>query len=449
MNLLGLLKLRRNNGKVTQVSAKASRCHLASPRRRERIFPWQVFGLCRFIPTRRTSQNPQVPVSSWAFVSAYRCGAVPDFHRVPFSFSRWRNRGRPPYMGPASNARLLIVENASPYPSRSTRPQPELLMDCPCLCSCSYRRACSDRSQSSRDNPHRHHRETYREHILSHRHHPIHTPQPLRESPSHKIPAERSHQNPEQRQDHRLHPRPIQTPQQQSLLPGHQISVAPHQKFRSNSVRSLWQLIHNQLRHRQYRKHNRNRKLSRPRSPRPVHRKSPIVGEPAHHGHRRHRPKPGHRPEQRNRHQPNEHLHRHPCPPTNVAIEGLYQDDQRVQRSRPGEVQSLSGMCRPTAPRHHANYRLMHTKNHVYLGIFADLLGLRPSETTRTAENLPVFLLHFTARILASFPLSPLDSSACAIHPAITFISASFIPRVVKAGVPIRIPLGFIGGLTS
>jgi hypothetical protein len=48
------------------------------------MFPWQVFGLRRFIPTRRTSRCLTAPVSSWAFVPAYRCGAAPDSHRIPF-----------------------------------------------------------------------------------------------------------------------------------------------------------------------------------------------------------------------------------------------------------------------------------------------------------------------------------------------------------------------------
>jgi hypothetical protein len=37
--------------------------------------------------------RPYGPVSSWAFVPAYRCGAVPDFHRIPFSSSSRRNLG--------------------------------------------------------------------------------------------------------------------------------------------------------------------------------------------------------------------------------------------------------------------------------------------------------------------------------------------------------------------
>src|SRR5262249_46138235 len=40
-------------------------------------------------------------------------------------------------------------------------------------------------------------------------------------------------------------------------------------------------------------------------------------------------------------------------------------------------------------------------------------------------------------------------SSASAIQRPIWRISASFMPRVVKAGVPMRMPLGFSGGLVS
>jgi hypothetical protein len=58
------------------------------------MFPGQVFGLCRLNPTNRTSQIFD-PVSSSAFVPAYRCGAVPDSHRIPFcTLSAWpRDRG--------------------------------------------------------------------------------------------------------------------------------------------------------------------------------------------------------------------------------------------------------------------------------------------------------------------------------------------------------------------
>jgi hypothetical protein len=47
------------------------------------MFPWQVFGLYRLIPTCQTSQA--YTQCHLAFVPAYRCGAVPEFHRIPFS----------------------------------------------------------------------------------------------------------------------------------------------------------------------------------------------------------------------------------------------------------------------------------------------------------------------------------------------------------------------------
>jgi len=59
-----------------------------SPRRCVNFVPsgtvsWQVFGLCR-LPT--CSGFPAFrPVLFGAFVPAYRCGAVPAFHRIPFS----------------------------------------------------------------------------------------------------------------------------------------------------------------------------------------------------------------------------------------------------------------------------------------------------------------------------------------------------------------------------
>src|SRR6476469_6521412 len=52
-------------------------------------------------------------------------------------------------------------------------------------------------------------------------------------------------------------------------------------------------------------------------------------------------------------------------------------------------------------------------------------------------------------RILPSTAVSVRPFSASAIHRPTCRISFSFIPRVVSAGVPMRIPLGFIGGFTS
>ena len=79
-------------------SSRASRtknhCHLASPRRRQRMFPWQVFGLSGS-SLLAGLPNLRDPVSCLAFVPDYRCGAVPDSHRIPFcTHSSWlRDRG--------------------------------------------------------------------------------------------------------------------------------------------------------------------------------------------------------------------------------------------------------------------------------------------------------------------------------------------------------------------
>jgi hypothetical protein len=46
------------------------------------VASWQVFGLAgSYAPA---SQFMAEPVLVEAFVPAYRCGAVPDFHRIPF-----------------------------------------------------------------------------------------------------------------------------------------------------------------------------------------------------------------------------------------------------------------------------------------------------------------------------------------------------------------------------
>ena len=46
---------------------------------------WQVFGLAGFL-LASASQSVAEPVRLCeAFVPAYRCGAVPDLHRIPFS----------------------------------------------------------------------------------------------------------------------------------------------------------------------------------------------------------------------------------------------------------------------------------------------------------------------------------------------------------------------------
>jgi hypothetical protein len=48
------------------------------------MFPWQVFGLAGSDLLALTSQTLACPVSLLAFVPAYRCGAVPESHRILF-----------------------------------------------------------------------------------------------------------------------------------------------------------------------------------------------------------------------------------------------------------------------------------------------------------------------------------------------------------------------------
>lgn len=93
----------------------SSHCYLASPRRRQQIFPGQVFGLRRFQPTCRTSQAGCGPVSSSAFVPAYRCGAVPESHRIPFSPSAVTPKGPwnlPTISGFLARAPQDVVDNS-------------------------------------------------------------------------------------------------------------------------------------------------------------------------------------------------------------------------------------------------------------------------------------------------------------------------------------------------
>lgn len=51
------------------------------------MFPWQVFGLTGDDLLARLPRAVHVPVSFLAFVPVYRCGAVPELHRIPFSSS--------------------------------------------------------------------------------------------------------------------------------------------------------------------------------------------------------------------------------------------------------------------------------------------------------------------------------------------------------------------------
>jgi hypothetical protein len=83
--------LRRNNPCLRE-ERRTTRCHLASPRRRERMFHGRSSdsaGSTLLTGLPRAHRSSVIV----AFVPAYRCGAVPDFHRIPFSFSSRRNLG--------------------------------------------------------------------------------------------------------------------------------------------------------------------------------------------------------------------------------------------------------------------------------------------------------------------------------------------------------------------
>jgi hypothetical protein len=72
------------------VCRKTDRCHRTFPSEvcEFALFStlsWQVFGLCR-LPTCSGFPASR-PVPNGVFVPAYRCGAAPDSHRIPFSVS--------------------------------------------------------------------------------------------------------------------------------------------------------------------------------------------------------------------------------------------------------------------------------------------------------------------------------------------------------------------------
>jgi hypothetical protein len=72
------------------------------------------------------------PVSSSAFVPAYRCGAVPEFHRIPFSLSTMER----PRMGPTISRRRRFINTyrlwiigVAVFERKSRQPSPPLKAD--------------------------------------------------------------------------------------------------------------------------------------------------------------------------------------------------------------------------------------------------------------------------------------------------------------------------------
>ena len=122
MNLLGLRSVAKKQRNASR-ERENSRCHLASPRRRERIFPRQVFGLCRFNPTRRTSQSSY---ESSVIVGVRTClplrgssGFSPD---SLFTLLIRRNLGMNPlYLGLHSYASPLVVDFSYHYRREPSR----------------------------------------------------------------------------------------------------------------------------------------------------------------------------------------------------------------------------------------------------------------------------------------------------------------------------------------
>jgi hypothetical protein len=86
------------------------------------------FRTHRFKPTCRTSQAFS-PVSSLAFVPVYRCGAVPELHRIPFSSSvAGRTIGMEPTISWADgvcNPNFLWNSDSKPSRAHSTTTQRE------------------------------------------------------------------------------------------------------------------------------------------------------------------------------------------------------------------------------------------------------------------------------------------------------------------------------------
>lgn len=76
------------------------------------MFPWQVFGLTGSYLLARLPKRHALSVVV-AFVPAYRCGAVPESHRIPSSFSgKGETIGMTlPYLGGSSGRNTTYCGN--------------------------------------------------------------------------------------------------------------------------------------------------------------------------------------------------------------------------------------------------------------------------------------------------------------------------------------------------
>jgi hypothetical protein len=74
------------------------------------MFPWQVFGLCRLNPTRRTSQCLSAPVSSWLsylLTAAGQFRILTGFPLILLAEKPWKE---PPYLVLLFSASTLGVD---------------------------------------------------------------------------------------------------------------------------------------------------------------------------------------------------------------------------------------------------------------------------------------------------------------------------------------------------
>src|SRR5580704_7678063 len=92
--------------------AQPDRCHLASPRRRERKFPWQVFGLCRLIPTCRTSRSWSLQCHLGRSYLLTAAGQLRNFAGFPFHSPRGETMESLPYLGSNVRASPLLVDKS-------------------------------------------------------------------------------------------------------------------------------------------------------------------------------------------------------------------------------------------------------------------------------------------------------------------------------------------------
>ena len=75
------------------------------------MFPWQVFGLRRFIPTCRTSQSVSLQCHLGLSYLLTAAGQFRTLTGFPFHSPRGETVESPPYLGSVLKSRLFVVDN--------------------------------------------------------------------------------------------------------------------------------------------------------------------------------------------------------------------------------------------------------------------------------------------------------------------------------------------------